>query len=75
MGADTTLPDTGAYVPDTSAAGIDTTGGYDPSAADTSVADPSMGADTTSTAPADPSVPADPNAPVDPTADPNAAPQ
>ena len=67
MGTDTTstYPDDGAYVPDTSAAGVDTTytGGYDPSAGadtstDTSGMDSGMGTDTTSTT--QPSVPADP---------------
>jgi len=55
MGTDTTLtsPDTGAYVPDTSSAGVDTST-YDPSAADPSAADPSA---------------ADPSAGVDPSSD------
>jgi hypothetical protein len=82
VGTDTTMtsPDTGAYVPDTGAAGVDTTSTYDPSAADTSVSDPSMdpstgvdsdtsgmGIDTTSST--EPSVPADPGA-SEPTAEP-----
>jgi hypothetical protein len=45
-----TSPDTGAYVPDTGAAGVDTSG-----------MDSGMGTDTT-TSPSEPSVPADPGA-------------
>ena len=63
MGTDTTStsPDAGAYVPDPSSAGVDTssTGRYDPSA------DPSVPADPT--VPADPSAPADPSIPADST--------
>jgi hypothetical protein len=65
-GVDTTMttpttPDTGAYVPDTGAAGVDTTAyPTEPSTGvDTSGMDPGMGTDTTA-------VPADPGAP-DPT--------
>jgi hypothetical protein len=65
MGTDTTstYPNDGAYVPDTSTAGVDTsyTGGYDPSAGagttDTSGMDSGMGTDTSTS---QPSVPADP---------------
>lgn len=58
---DTSGMDSGAYVPDPSSAGVDTssTGGYDPSA------DPSVPADPT--VPADPSAPADPSIPADST--------
>lgn len=67
MGTDTTTtyPNDGAYVPDTGAAGVDTsyTGGYDPAAGDTSTdtsgMDSGMGTDTT-TSTTQPSVPADP---------------
>jgi hypothetical protein len=74
-GVDTTMttptaPDTGAYVPDTGAAGVDTTAyPTEPSTGvDTSGMDSGMGTDTT-TSPSEPSVPADPGA-----EDPNQAP-
>jgi hypothetical protein len=62
-GVDTTMttptaPDTGAYVPDTGAAGVDTTAYPTEPSVDTSGMDPGMGTDTTA-------VPVDPNAPTD----------